>query len=157
MTTESFLTIESLVETSEGLLVQFKSGERGRLVRANPRYERIRELFRLDQSFGGRLPWPVRVVRSPEGVIENAWPAWRGRPIYVDDVVGPDQCTVCFSLESSPKKVKHDNPNYPRMLETLMLATVEKRDVFYYLEPGEEVVLADVCYADCPPVADLGG
>ena len=81
----------------------------------------------------------------------NAWPAWRNRPIYIQDVVGPDQCTVCFHLENGPKKVTHDNPNYPRMLETLMQAAAEKRDVFYYIQPGEETVLADVCFADCHP------
>jgi hypothetical protein len=146
MTTESFCTINELTEVPEGLRIEHHDGQTSLLRRENQRYARIEGLLRRAHRRGAR--WPVRIARTPDGVIENAWPAWPGRPIYVDDVVGPDECTVCFRLESRPKRVKHDNPNYPRMLETLMLAAAEKRDVFYFIQPGEDIVLADVCLAD---------
>src|SRR5438132_1349827 len=139
MTTKFFRTIRELAEVPEGLRIQHHNGETSLLRRDNQRYARIVDLLQRTHRLGAR--WPVRLARSDDGVIENAWVAWPGRPVYVDDVVGPDQCTVCFSLENGPKTVKHDNPNYPRMLETLMYAAIEKRDVYYYLEPGEENVL----------------
>jgi hypothetical protein len=146
MTTEAFSTIRELSEVPEGLRIQHHNGQTSLLRRDNERYNRIQDLLRRTHRLGAH--WPVRIARSDDGIIVNAWVAWPGRPIYVDDVVGPDQCTVCFHLENGPKTVKHDNPNYPRMLETLMQATVDKRDVYYYLQPGEETVLADVCFAD---------
>jgi hypothetical protein len=146
MTTESFCTIRELTEVPEGLRIQHHDGQTSLLRRDNERYSRIEDLLRRAHRMSVR--WPVRIARSGDGVIENAWPARPGRPIYIDDVVGPDECPVCFYLENGPKQVKHDNPNYPRMLETLMQATVEKRRVFYFLQPGEDKVLADVCFAD---------
>jgi hypothetical protein len=148
MTTESFCTIRDLTEAPEGLRIEHHNGQTSLLRRDNQRYAWIEDLLQRTLRLSSRAPWPVRIVRTPEGVIENAWPAWPGRPIYVDDVVGPDECTVCFYLENGPKQVKHNNPNYPRMLETLMQATVEKRRVFYFLQPGEDKVVADVCFAD---------
>jgi hypothetical protein len=145
MTTESFITIRELSEAPEGLWIQHRDGQTSLLRKDNERHGRIAHILRLAHEMS--VPWPVRIARSAEGVIVNAWHAWGGRPIYVDDVEGPDQCTVCFHLENGPKKVKHDNPNYPRILETLMYATIEKRDVYYFLEPGEDTVLADVCLA----------
>jgi hypothetical protein len=145
MTTEAFCIIRDLAEVFEGLRIRDRDGQTSLLRRDNERYARIEELLRTAHEMS--VPWPVRIARSDDGVIVNAWVAWPGRPIYVDDVVGPDQCTVCFYRENGPKQVKHDNPNYPRMLETLMLATGEKRDVFYFIQPGEKDVLADVCLA----------
>jgi hypothetical protein len=55
---------------------------------------------------------------------------------------------VYFLLENEPKVVKHDNPDYTRLVQTLIEAAGSKRDVFYFLQPGEENVLADVCLAD---------
>jgi hypothetical protein len=148
MTTESFCTIRELTEVPEGLRIRHHDGQTSLLRRDNERYARIEELLRRTLRLSRSVPWPVRIARSDDGVIVNAWVAWPGRPVYIEDVEGPEQCTVCFSLENGPKTVKHDNPNYLRMLETLMLATVEKRDVFYFIQPGEEDVLADVCFAD---------
>jgi hypothetical protein len=94
----------------------------------------------------------VRIARSADGVIVNAWPAWGGRPVYVEDLVSETACTVCFSLLPTPKRVHHDHPDFQRLLETLMLAAAEQRDVFCYEKPGESNFLEDVCFADdaCP-------
>jgi hypothetical protein len=146
MTTEDFFTIRELTEVPEGLRIEHHDGQTSLLRRDNERYARFAELLRRTKRLGDR--WPVRIARSEDGVIVNARVAFPGRPIYIEDVVGPDQCTVCFHLESTPKKVRHDNPNYPRLLEMLMLATAEERDVFYCLQPGEDNVLADACLAD---------
>ncbi len=146
MTTESFCIIHDLGEVPEGVRIRDRHGQISLLRRDNVRYARIEELLR--SSYEMSVPWPVRIARSADGVIVNAWVAWPGRPICISDVVGPEQCTVCFYLESSPKQVTHDNPNYPRMLEILMLAAAEERDVFYSLQPGQDTVLADVAFAD---------
>jgi hypothetical protein len=148
MTTEAFVTLESVVETPEGFLVHFRNGETGRLLHENPRFARIKELLEIGESLSQRVAWPVRIARSAEGVIENAWPAWRGQPIYVEDLVSEPACRVCFLLQNEHKFVKHDHPDFMRLLGTLMDATAEERDVFYFEQPGEKNILVDVCYAE---------
>src|SRR5690349_17122464 len=91
MTIENFFTIRELTEAPEGLRIEHHNGQTSLLRRDNQRYARIEDLLQRTLRLSSRVPWPVRVARTPEGVIENAWPAWPGRPIYVDDVVGPDE------------------------------------------------------------------
>jgi hypothetical protein len=145
MTTESFCTIRELSEVPEGLRIQHHDGQTSLLRRDNERYARIEDILRC--AHGMSVTWPVRIARSPDGLIGNAWLAWGGRPILVEDLETDNECVVYFLLQNDPKMVKHDHPDYPRMLETLMLASAEKRDVFYFEQPGEKNVLADVCFA----------
>jgi len=143
MTTESFCTIRELSEVPEGLRIQDHNGQTSLLRRENERYARIEELLRL--AHGMSVPWPVRIARSSDGVLVNAWQAWGGRPFVVEDFAASDECVVYFLLQNTPKMVKHDHPDYPRMLETLMEASASKRNVYYFEQPGESDFLADVC------------
>jgi hypothetical protein len=146
MTTHTFCTIRELSEIPEGLLIQHRDGQTSLLRRDHERYARIEELLR--DAHGMSVVWPVRIARSSDGVIVNAWVAWGGRPVYIEDLAAATECVVYFSLQNEPKTVKHDNPDYPRMLETLMKAAGSQRDVFYFMQPGEKNVLVDVCLAN---------
>jgi hypothetical protein len=150
MTTERFCTICEIAEVPEGLRITEYTGETSLLRRDNERYGRIEEVLRNAHETSVR--WPVRIARSSDGVIMNAWVAWAGRPIHVVDLESETACRVCFLLQSEHKFIKHDHPDFQRLLETLMDATVEKRSVYYFMQPGETNILLDVCFAD--PVAE---
>jgi hypothetical protein len=141
---ECFITIRDLSEVPEGLRVQHRDGATSLLRRDNERYARIEAILR--NAHGMSVPWPVRIARSADGVILNAWVAWGGRVFVVDEEPSGD-CTAYFLLVNSPKTLKRDHPEFMRLLETLMLSAGEKRDVFYFEAPGEKNVLADVCLA----------
>ena len=138
-------TIRELSEVPEGLRITDHDGQISFLRRENERYARIEELLRRAHRMSVR--WPVRIARSSDGVIVNAWVAWAGRPIYVEDLVSETACKACFLLQNDPKWVKHDHPDFQRLLETLMYAAAEKRSVFYFEQPGEKDFLVDVCFA----------
>jgi hypothetical protein len=145
MTIERFCTISEVSEVPEGLRIQDHDGQTGLLCRDNPRFARIEDILR--SAYEMSVPWPVRIARSDDGVIVDAWVAWAARPIYIEDLAAETECVVYFSLQNEPKMVKHDHPDYARMLETLMEAAASKRDVFYFVQPGEKGILADVCLA----------
>jgi hypothetical protein len=145
MTTESFCTIRELSTVPEGLRMLDRNGQPSLLLRSNERYAGIEAL--LNNAHGMSVPWPVRIARSSNGVIVNAWPAWGGQPLLVEDLAVEAACVVYFRLQNNPKMVKHDHPDYPRMLETLMEAASSKRNVFYFEQPGAKDVIADVCFA----------
>jgi hypothetical protein len=69
-----------------------------------------------------------------------------GRVFVVDEEPSGDG-TAYFLLLNSPKTLKRDHPEFLRLLETLLLSAGEKRDVFYFEDPGEKNVRADVCLA----------
>src|SRR5262249_19215155 len=100
----------------------------------------------LRNAHGMSVPWPVRIARSADGVIVNAWPAGGGRVFVVDEEPSGD-CTAYFLLLNSPKTLKRDHPEFLRLFETLMLSAGEKRDVFYFKAPSDKNILADVCLA----------
>jgi hypothetical protein len=145
MTTESFCTIREIAEVPEGLRITDHDGQTSLLRRDNERYTRIAEI--VERAHRMSVRWPVRIARSHDGVIVNAWIAWAGRPVYVEDLESATACEVCFSLQNEHKWVKHDHPEFERLLGTLMDATAEKRDVYYYEQPGEKNILVDVCFA----------
>jgi hypothetical protein len=145
MTRECFSTVRELSEVPEGLRIHHHDGQTSLLRRDNEHYARIEELLRRAQRRS--VPWPVRIARSPDGVLVNAWQAWGGQPLLVEDVVSADECVVYFMLQNTPKMVKHSHPNYQHMLETLMEAAASGRKVFYVEQPGEADFLADVCLA----------
>jgi len=144
MTQASFITIRGLSESPEGLRVEHGDGDSSLLRRDNERYSRIEAILR--NAMKTSVPWPVRVNRTEDGVIVNAWVAWPGRPIgLLEEPSG--NCTVGFSMVPSPKTLKAEHPEFERLLETLMEALGAKRSVFYFEAPDEENVLADVCLA----------
>src|SRR4051794_35800902 len=114
MTTETFATVRELSEFPEGLRIEHHDGQTSILRRDNERYARIENILRRAHRMS--VPWPVRVARSPDGVIVNAWVAWAGRPFLVEDLAAETECVVYFLLQNTPKMVKHDHPDYPRML-----------------------------------------
>jgi hypothetical protein len=156
MITESFCTIRELSEVPNGLRIQHHDGQTSLLRRDNERYARIGEILR--NAYEMTVPWPVRIARSSDGILVNAWQAWAGRPFTVVDYAAADACVVYFLLHIPPKMVKHDHPDFMRLLETLMIAAAEKRDIFYFETPGERDYLDDVCLADdpCPAKPETG-
>jgi hypothetical protein len=71
---ESFITIRDLSEVPEGLRIQHRDGNTSFLRRDNERYAWIEAILLNEQ--GMSVPWPVRIARSADGVIVNAWVAW---------------------------------------------------------------------------------
>src|SRR5688572_17972974 len=108
MTTERFCTIRNLSEIPEGLRIQDREGQTSVLRRDNEHYARIEGLLRRAHRMS--VPWPVRIARSSDGLIVNAWVAWGGRPYLVEDLASARECVVYFLLQNTPKVVKHDHP-----------------------------------------------
>ena len=81
--------------------------------------------FEIALALSQRRPWPVWVVRSPEGGIEVARPATRSRILGISEE--PDgSCRVGFAFIPTVKLLRPDHPDFERLKETLIAAATTR-------------------------------
>jgi hypothetical protein len=146
MKQQLFVTIDAVSEVPEGSSVRVHSGEKILLRRDNDRFGRIAELFASALALSQRHPWPVQVIRSPDGSIETARAATRARILGISEE--PDgSCRVGFAFIPTVKQLRPEHPEFARLEETLLAAAATGQEVFYTEVAGSESVLDDVALA----------
>jgi hypothetical protein len=146
MRKQHFVTIDAMSEVPEGVCVRVHGGDKILLRRDNDRCLRIAELFEVALSLSKRRPWPVWVIRSPDGSIETARGATRTRILgFSEEADG--SCRVGFAFIPTVKHLRAEHPDFARLKETLLAAVATGHDVFYTEVASSESELDDVALA----------